>query len=513
MRVLQRPLLLVLTTVLVLSAVTVSLGAVLGRLAPGLGLPGSVATTQQAGHKKIESAQQCSHCHLARHKAPLTGPCQDCHVTSTWRSSRTHESRAMDAGQHSALRCAQCHTDPNVVPKPTCGVCHRTVAHLWEPNCARCHTVQSWTQTPYELPKRHFAINTGHDSLRCPDCHKLLDKQKTPPPRCKECHKQHTKTFPLTAGHKKPRCAVCHSVNALRDNLNKISIKGTECAKCHKTRHEGYTDCGACHKEKFAGTKYAHSKVWPLAGTHRTLGCKKCHAEQQWKDVKGTQCVSCHAVRHSGLTDCARCHTPVRFDRPIFRHDSVFPLNGGHSVLPCSRCHPRNDLGRVRGTTCVQCHGVKHGGLTACASCHTAESFKPPTFRHSRVWAKTGVHATTACLACHPKKQYAKTKGRVCAQCHGIKHNINLRCDTCHTTYGWAPIKLTTHSSKYPLYGQHRYVECSACHTKLTFPATPNRCVDCHSALGHDGHTNCEACHVPRSWSRILPHDMRACLD
>lgn len=508
--------------VIALAQLTVALGAVATRLAPKLGILGNSAAAAEGKHPTVEKAQQCSHCHLARHKAPLAGPCDNCHTTSTWLSERSHETTTMDAGQHLPLRCVQCHVDPNKMPTPKCQSCHRTVAHLREPDCRRCHGVKSWKDTPFTAPKGHQALLGGHKSLRCPDCHILSTAKaaessaavlaaKTPPPRCKECHKEHTKTFPLTAQHKKPRCAACHNVNATRDNLNKISIRGKQCIKCHKLRHDGYPDCAKCHTTKFAKTLYAHEEKWPLVGAHKKAACDACHPKQQWQKVRGTACAECHQMRHSGLTACGRCHSPLGFERSTFRHSDVFVLRGTHAKIACSRCHPGGDLGRVMGTACVQCHSVRHGGLTACAKCHTSGAFKPSTFKHDRVWKLTGVHAVVKCSACHPRKQYAKTKGRQCVQCHYRKHAGQTRCDTCHTTYGWSPIKTIVHSDKYPLLGQHRFVDCRACHRQLKFNGTTSRCYDCHADLSH-GHKNCEACHTPRSWKFLLPHDMKECL-
>ncbi len=509
-------------TVVILATITVALGVGLTRFAPQLGVPGSSAAAAESGHVTLEPTQQCSHCHLAKHKAPLVGPCDDCHTTTTWLSERSHETTAMDAGRHTPLRCVQCHANPNVLPSPKCQSCHRTVAHLPEQNCDRCHSAKSWKDTRFSTPEKHQDVVEGHKTLKCPDCHQLntgstigppLAKlpAKTPPPRCKSCHKKHTKDFALVGQHQKLRCAQCHNVNAKRDNLNRISIKATQCVQCHKQRHAGYPDCAKCHTTKFAKTQYAHNGVWPLVGAHKKAACDTCHPKQQWNKVPGTACAACHKPRHSALTNCARCHSPLGFRMTTFSHSTVFALKGTHSNLKCARCHPGGDIGRVKGTACAQCHSVKHGGLKACAKCHGSGSFSPTTFKHNRVWARTGAHARLKCSACHPKKQYAKTKGRDCVQCHYRKHAGQTRCATCHTTSGWTPIKTVVHSDKYPLLGQHRFVECRACHKQLKFNGTPTRCNDCHADLSH-GHPNCEGCHTPRAWKFLLPHDMKECL-
>lgn len=512
---LTRLLILVFLAIAVTAGVAVA-GSVL-RFGPALRVAvadaGGQAPSRNVDHRKVGADDQCNHCHLARHKAPLAGPCEDCHTTSTWESSkRSHETTSMDAGPHESLRCVQCHRNPNRLPRPSCKSCHRTVAHRWEPKCDRCHAVSVWSKTDLVSPETHVVRARRHERLRCPDCHATY-KAETPALRCTECHKKHTEKFPRTTGpHKKPACVKCHDVTPVRDNFNVTSVKGDECAKCHKPRHQGYPRCQECHKARFKGTAYDHDENWPLTGEHARVACARCHADLQWKPLPPKRCAACHSRRHTGLTDCARCHTTSGFGDQRFRHATVYPLKGAHSRVVCSRCHPGGDIGRVRGTTCVQCHGARHGGLTACSSCHTAESFAPATFKHDKAWRKTGVHAKTACSACHPKKQYAKAKGTVCVQCHGVKHGGQKRCDACHSTYGWSPIKDVSHSSKYPLQGMHRYVDCVACHKNLQFAGTPRRCVDCHADLAHEhGHTACEKCHTPRSWKIILPHDMSDC--
>lgn len=464
-------------------------------------------------HVEVEASDKCSHCHLARHKSPLVGPCEDCHTTGTWESfERSHETTTMDAPSHDSLRCVQCHTSANKLPVAECKSCHTAVAHRWEPDCKRCHAVTVWTEVNLREPSRHVERAGRHERLGCPDCHAFTTAKK-PPVRCKECHSKHTAKFPLTGPHKKPACVKCHRVTPTGDNFNVVAIKAGDCAQCHKIRHRGYSKCADCHKTKFEGTPYDHAREWPLTGEHARVGCSACHADLQWEPLPSKTCSACHRVRHTGLNDCARCHTTASFEQPRFDHAEVFPLVGPHASAPCARCHPGDDYGRSRGTTCVQCHGSEHGGLTGCASCHQRGSFLPSTFRHDRVWEKTGAHAGAPCTACHPKKRFAAVRGTSCRACHGLKHSGQRDCETCHQTTAWSPVRDDiVHTPKYPLFGQHRSVDCRSCHKDLRFEGTPNRCIDCHASLAHEhDHPNCERCHVPRSWSIILPHDMGDC--
>lgn len=499
----SRYLLPLLTVAAVLMAATVSVAAATRQLAPAMALLG-LEVAEPGVHPPLDVESECSHCHAPRHESTLSGPCSDCHTTAGWNPARSHETTSMDQGMHRSLRCSQCHTDPLKVPKPACETCHRTVAHRSPRPCSECHTPKAWNVVEIKQPKEHVRLDRDHAKLQCPDCH-VIERSTPDDPGCKECHKTHSKTFALKNGHSKVACVDCHISIDKAAGITSIGVKSPACANCHKPRHAGLADCGACHSTKFKGTRYDHERVWPLVGNHTRIACAKCHPDSQWKSADNATCSTCHKTRHTGLKDCERCHAPNGFAESKFAHDSVFPLGGAHRRIACGACHPDNDWGREAGSACVSCHKVQHGGLTACAKCHTTAAFKPSTFRHERNWKRTGAHAKLACSSCHPKNRYAETKGRTCVACHGTKHG-RTDCDTCHTTLAWTPLKKYSHPRTYPLVGQHKFVDCRACHENLKFKGTARTCYACHSDLAHHGHTTCEPCHTPVDWKIILPH-------
>lgn len=455
-------------------------------------------------HRKILPDETCASCHTSKHKAPLVGACENCHVKSTWQSvSYRHASDYLNRDSHVKAPCNSCHLNGGEIKNASCGTCHKTYAHKVSPQCILCHTTKSWTAS-HKLPKQHPKLAGTHKKATCPDCHTIHDVERTW--YCEKCHSQ-KKHNPIVTKqeHRQVACVDCHIRKRGSDNLNKVSVKANQCSRCHVAPHQKLDRCERCHvKNSFKTKRYAH-RSWRLRGAHAKLDCTKCHAMKRLGVAKGTSCAACHGLPHGGLPDCLRCHTQTSFKTPKFSHDAAYPLAGAHRKLQCSQCHPAKQWAKTKGTACSSCHGVRHGGLTKCLQCHTTSAFKPSKFNHSSQYPLTGRHARIACSKCHRENNYTQVKGRTCRACHGIKHGGQTNCGRCHTTKAWQPIKPIAHTSSYPLTGQHRYVECIGCHKRLNFNYTPTRCVDCHASLSH-GMSYCESCHTTESWTAVKSH-------
>lgn len=333
-------------------------------------------------------------------------------------------------------------------------------------DAAGCHT-QYTHQEPYIGP--------------CEGCHNLTDwKQVT--------YKHKDATFD-NGMHPLVGCAMCHTEGQ--------PLPSGGCGTCHDAPHGGWTSCGSCHITlAWRLFKPMPSVHLSLAGGHSKLVCLDCHDVPK-TPVPARTCVNCHGENHGGLRNCEECHTLATGwkPKPGFSHDSFFKLVGAHKQLECGQCH---QSGKFSGLprVCVGCHGKKHGGLTDCASCHTTSSFKPSTFRHSRVFALTGRHAKLSCAKCHPRRQFARTigtGGRSCVACHGKQHGGLTDCADCHTTKAFEPTTFR-HSSVFPLVGGH-VIACSQCHPDNKFAVVAGtRCSDCH-ATRHGNQTQCQNCH------------------
>ena len=84
---------------------------------------------------------------------------------------------------------------------------------------------------------------------------------------------------------------------------------------------------------------------------------------------------------------------------------------------------------------------------------------------------------------------------------HGPKFNMD--CAICHKTEDWHKIKpgFDHNTTRFPLTGQHRQVDCRKCHTSLEFSKVKSRCFECHTDV-HQGTVgnDCERCHNTSSW-------------
>lgn len=456
-------------------------------------------------HREIRAEQACSSCHKSKHKAPLVGECENCHVTSTWQSaSYKHEPAYLNRDAHATAPCYRCHPKGATIKRATCNTCHKSSGHRIDLWCQMCHETSSWTKS-HELPRTHVRVSGSHESkATCPDCHSIHDVKTTW--YCVDCHpkKKHDQII-ATDPHKRAQCVDCHTRRNGVDNLNKATIKASDCGACHRPPHQRLERCKRCHSiRSFKQVHYAHTS-WPLMGAHRKTACRKCHAVKKLGVAAGRACASCHRPPHGSIGPCDQCHTQTRFAPSTFRHSNVYVLKGAHTRLSCAKCHRNGQWNSAKAKPCASCHRAPHGAIGPCDRCHTQTSFVPSTFRHSTAYALTGAHRKLACAKCHPKKRWASAKGTACVSCHKVRHGGWSECARCHTTTAWQPIRAITHTSKYPLIGQHRYVECIGCHKGLLFNNTPTRCVSCHASLSH-GMSNCETCHTPASWSAVTNH-------
>ncbi|MDD5184535.1 MAG: cytochrome c3 family protein [Paludibacter sp.] len=85
---------------------------------------------------------------------------------------------------------------------------------------------------------------------------------------------------------------------------------------------------------------------------------------------------------------------------------------------------------------------------------------------------------------------------------HGAK--LKVACAVCHTTENWSKIKengFNHNTTKFPLVGQHKMVDCRKCHTSLDFSKATTNCASCHTDI-HEGTVgnDCASCHKTNSW-------------
>lgn len=378
---------------------------------------------------------------------------------------------------------------------------------------------------------------------------------------CQKCHE---------AGQKisRGKCLDCHTV--LRDRIE---------AKRGLHAGEDFEDCTKCHVEHLGRDaeliwwadgqqNFDHRKTgYELQGKHKTLDCRKCHAEKNIVE-KGAlksreknpartflglsrDCLSCHTDEHRGQfrTECSQCHS---FDSwksaPGFDHDKTdFKLTGRHRQVLCGRCHTTATDNRtsddpdylifaeVQHSECLSCHQVYHksGFDRDCTKCHTTagwHTIDKSEFSHAETrFPLLGKHVAVACEKCHkPGQAFYGLDFSKCTDCHEDYHRGQLsksqskgECNECHGVEGFFPARFDIEDhgrSDYPLTGSHLAIPCFACHKKVEFAdglMGPNflfnstRCADCH-ADPHKGQIDkyasqggCEYCHSVEGWTVV----------
>jgi Cytochrome c7 and related cytochrome c len=309
---------------------------------------------------------RCESCHRPVHTAKFSGRCETCHGAIRWLGlsdavGREHhgKTRYPLAGKHAGVACAQCHPANRPVAEryrnlafTACNACHRD-PHAGEfaarsgGECAQCHGVAGFAPTTFgvaEHARTRFALDGKHVAAPCGSCHRAAR------PR-------------LAFTVAKQACADCHANPHGAQFAREIAAGG--CARCHTA-----LDWRLAKIEHVA---------WPLAGAHARTPCQACHGEQQ-KGAPATAyrgiprgCEGCHDDVHAAqfrqtapVKDCATCHGVESFRiAQTFGHAATrFPLEGKHTALACTACHPTAAL--RDGTTAVRWRL----GYTRCKDCH-----------------------------------------------------------------------------------------------------------------------------------------------
>ncbi len=298
------------------------------------------------------------------------------------------------------------------------------------------------------------------------------------------------------SGSSNNRCLACH-IDVSLETRGQTDLHGrlpppVQCYQCHP-EHRGRE----AQIAKVLLDTYPHERTnFDLLGGHNNIACVDCHPNNQYRQT-ATACDTCHPEpdSHTGKygVNCQQCHAVpynsgfiVQAWTPLTLDHRFFPLTGGHAAAVCEQCHLTPEFEQT-SNACVACHvePEAHFGWygTACANCHTSNSWTPSTFDHNRLaFSLNGKHAALACEACHTNHQFIETPS-LCASCHHkpdfhSSGRFGERCQMCHTVEGWYPASLRQHS--FPV--EHGSLD-----------RTPTDCLTCHPQ-GYAAY-RCDVCH------------------
>jgi len=537
-----------------------------------------------------EAKNQCVECHNDMHESTVGKDCNRCHTPQSWlvtNITQIHQqSRFPLVGVHAKVDCYECHKSETFqrfeVLGTECYSCHvQDYVATTEPKhssvgystqCDDCHTVFSseWTNSGFNHD--FFPLTQGHALPSCDLCHKdgsptkiaseclschQPDYSATTNPNhinanfstdCKTCHTtapgwkpanfDHN-NFPLNQGHDINDCSKCH----LNGNFSNAS---SECSSCHQPDYNASsnpnhvsgnfsTDCKTCHTIAPGWQPATFDHVnFPLNQGHNIADCEKCHLNGNFTNTS-SECLTCHQpdfnasinpnhVSGNFSTDCKICHTLSPGWQPATFDHVNFPLNQGHNISDCMKCHV-NGVYSNTSSDCISCHQSNYNATTNpnhisenfsadCKICHTlAPGWTPATFDHVNFPLTQG-HNISDCAKCHVNNNYANLSSD-CKTCHQpdynattdpnhLSANFPTDCKTCHTTApGWTPA--TFDHSKFPLTQGHNLADCNSCHSNGNYTNLSPECISCHqpdyNATVNPNHlsanfpTDCKTCH------------------
>jgi hypothetical protein len=528
-------------------SVSVGVGATQVRVSPG---------PLARAHAALEGIGSCTKCHEVGQEISLAR-CLTCHKPIADRIARKF-------GVHREVTdsCNKCHVEHRGVDAELRHIDPQTFNHVAETGfafegrhvklattCSACHKKRTFLDVRPVCSACHKDVHKGTLGSDCTRCHStdVVFKDAR-----KRFDHQRAK-FQLTGAHREVACEKCHVSGVFR------GLHFDACTGCHKPphRHELGPSCTSCHvTEKWVTRTIEHARTgFPLVGAHTQVACAKCHTAGVTRALRFDQCNGCHVNVHrdSVKEDCRKCHTENSFRGAKFDHGTrtAFPLVGKHESLACRKCHTSIaaeevpsvrkviDFGGV-SQACVGCHKDQHKGEygRVCDACHRPATFKVTGFTHPRLPEFfAGRHAGVACVKCHvrpadalaataglpAKPPRAKNPAMACGTCHSDPHlgQVGTACERCHAIDAakFAPARFSHESTKFPLSGKHKAVECVKCHPSETraFPAGAGsakklssmsvECRTCHKDphLGQVDASTCATCHSTSSF-RLLAY-------
>ncbi len=329
--------------------------------------------------------------------------------------------------------------------------------------CSSCHLTKNDQFFPkfqrLEDTDKKTVMNTYHDN--CISCHgeMRLEKEKTGPVDCDDCH---TKLNTVTSAR-----APMGFDKSLHFRHSKASEN--KCEKCHHAYDENKKtlfydkgkegSCRYCHEEQITTQQALENETigkpisMPMA-SH--MACIDCHIKTETRQETNlpVSCAGCHGEAEQAKIKKAVDIPRLKRNQPdvvLLKADAKpqvegLPLANRMEFVPFN--HKAHE---TANDTCRTCH---HNSLQPCNECHTPSgplrSALDTPVKKKAVSLEKAMHKTDSdrsCNGCHNKvKQQVN-----CAGCHGfvspVRNMKDTECIQCHS--------IPTKDIKIPLDANH----------------------------------------------------------
>ncbi|MFB3813821.1 MAG: hypothetical protein ACE14L_06890 [Terriglobales bacterium] len=307
--------------------------------------------------------------------------CLRCHTNEHIKShdGRSLFVRAADlaSSRHARVACSQCHSEVNASRVRPCETITQKV------DCSKCHE---------ELGQQYQRSVHG----------KLLAKQDSNAPTCKECHGTH-------------RVLGRHDPQSMTFATNIPDL----CARCHREGQKAavrYT--GRQHEIVQHYTESIHGKGLLKSGLTVTATCTNCHTAHGILPRSDPE--SSVNPRNVPST-CGRCHHGIQeqFVRSV--HSTT--ITQTDKELPvCSDCHSAHSIRRADED------GFKLDIMSKCGRCHEEIAKTYFDTYHGKV-SRLGYTKTAKCYDCHGAHDILRVTD---PNSHLSRANVVATCRKCH---------------------------------------------------------------------------------
>ncbi len=366
---------------------------------------GNIAKTCTQCHAQIEAVhRKLIKGELWEKEAHVLPACVDCHQPHKVRKVfytqgmadadclKCHELRSLTAGdgralfvdeqehqrsRHAKVSCSQCHSGVNASRTRACETITQKV------DCAACHT---------EVAQQYAKSQHG----------KLLAKQDTNAPSCKECHGTHGTLGRLqTASPTFPT------------NVPKL------CGRCHREGEKAALRYqGPQHQILESYTESIHGKGLLKSGLTVTATCTGCHTAHA---VLPRTDPASSVNRANVPATCGRCHHGIQEQFEQSLHHTL--LGKTDKELPvCNDCHSAHTIRRA------DAEGFRLDIMQKCGRCHEDIAKTYFDTYHGKV-SQLGYTKTAKCYDCHGAHDIQRVAD---PRSHLSRENVVATCQKCH---------------------------------------------------------------------------------